>query len=49
MKVICYRTKIRMNVYKLYRATRTGPESIIDPKKQLALYVPGIRTRRGKH
>jgi len=34
----------RTNVYKLYRATRTGPDSIIDPKKQLALYVPGIGT-----
>lgn len=34
----------RTNVYKLYRATRTGPDSVIDPKKQLALYVPGIGT-----
>ncbi|WP_426441024.1 phospholipase effector Tle1 domain-containing protein [Bradyrhizobium genosp. P] len=34
----------RTNVYKLYRATRTGPDSIIDPKQQLALYVPGIGT-----
>ncbi|MGY2986138.1 phospholipase effector Tle1 domain-containing protein [Bradyrhizobium sp. USDA 4508] len=34
----------RTNVYKLYRATRTGPDSIIDPRKQLALYVPGIGT-----
>ncbi|MGY3578816.1 phospholipase effector Tle1 domain-containing protein [Bradyrhizobium sp. USDA 4504] len=34
----------RTNVYKLYRATRTGPDSTIDPKKQLALYVPGIGT-----
>lgn len=30
----------RTNVYKLYRATRSGPVSIIYPKKQLALYVP---------
>ncbi|MCK1547036.1 DUF2235 domain-containing protein [Bradyrhizobium sp. 179] len=34
----------RTNVYKLYRATRTGPDSIIDPKRQLALYIPGIGT-----
>jgi uncharacterized protein (DUF2235 family) len=32
----------RTNVYKLYRATRTGPESFINPHKQLAFYVPGI-------
>ncbi|RTE88427.1 MULTISPECIES: DUF2235 domain-containing protein [Bradyrhizobium] len=29
-------------VYKLYRATRTGPDSIIDPERQLALYIPGL-------
>lgn len=34
----------RTNVYKLYRATRTGPDSIIEPKKQLAMYIPGIGT-----
>jgi uncharacterized protein (DUF2235 family) len=39
----------RTNVYKLYRATRTGPDSIIDPKKQLALYVPGIGTPTPGH
>ncbi len=39
----------RTNVYKLYRATRTGPDSIIDPKKQLALYVPGIATVAQRH
>jgi uncharacterized protein (DUF2235 family) len=39
----------RTNVYKLYRATRTGPEAIIDPKKQLALYVPGIGTPTARH
>src|SRR6185312_15310592 len=26
------------------RATRTGPESIIDPRQQLAFYIPGIGT-----
>jgi uncharacterized protein (DUF2235 family) len=39
----------RTNVYKLYRATRTGPESIIDPRKQLAFYVPGIGTPTPRH
>jgi uncharacterized protein (DUF2235 family) len=39
----------RTNVYKLYRATRTGPESIIDPSKQLAFYVPGIGTPTPRH
>ncbi|MDA9490415.1 phospholipase effector Tle1 domain-containing protein [Bradyrhizobium sp. CCBAU 11361] len=39
----------RTNVYKLYRATRTGPDSIIDPKQQLALYVPGIGTPAPGH
>ncbi|MFB6465026.1 DUF2235 domain-containing protein [Bradyrhizobium tunisiense] len=39
----------RTNVYKLYRATRTGPDSVIDPKEQLALYVPGIGTPGPSH
>ena len=30
------------NVYKLYRATRCGPTTNIDPAKQLALYDPGL-------
>lgn len=34
----------RTNVYKLYAATRTGPNSIIDPSRQVAFYVPGIGT-----
>ena len=34
----------RTNVYKLYRATRSGPDSSIDPLKQLAFYVHGIGT-----
>jgi uncharacterized protein (DUF2235 family) len=34
----------RTNVYKLYRATRTGPESEIDPAKQIAFYITGIGT-----
>jgi uncharacterized protein (DUF2235 family) len=34
----------RTNVYKLFRATRTGPDSPIDPAKQIAFYLPGIGT-----
>lgn len=32
------------NIYKLFRATRVGPESPIDPKDQVAFYDPGIGT-----
>lgn len=32
------------NVYKLYRATRSGPESPIDPARQVAFYDPGLGT-----
>ncbi len=32
----------RSNIYKLYRATRCGPDSTIDPSKQLAFYDPGL-------
>jgi uncharacterized protein (DUF2235 family) len=30
------------NIYKLYRATRCGPENDIDPKAQLTFYDPGL-------
>lgn len=30
------------NIYKLYRATKIGPESDIDPKNQLAFYDAGL-------
>ena len=30
------------NIYKLYRATRCGPESSIDPREQLTFYDPGL-------
>jgi len=30
------------NIYKLYRATRCGPESGIDPREQLTFYDPGL-------
>jgi uncharacterized protein (DUF2235 family) len=32
------------NIYKLYRATRTGPESPIDPREQIAFYDAGLGT-----
>lgn len=34
----------RTNVYKLFRATRNGPDSPIDPQKQIAFYVQGVGT-----
>lgn len=30
------------NIYKLYRATRCGPDSTIDPRQQLTFYDPGL-------
>jgi uncharacterized protein (DUF2235 family) len=30
------------NVYKLFRATRCGPDTDVDPEQQLAFYDPGI-------
>lgn len=35
------------NVYKLYRATRSGPESPINPAEQVAFYDPGLGTITG--
>ena len=32
------------NIYKLYRATRNGPDSPIDPHKQIAFYDAGLGT-----
>jgi hypothetical protein len=32
----------RTNVYKLYRATRCGPDSTIDPREQVTFYDPGL-------
>lgn len=32
------------NVYKLFRATRVGPDSCIDPQEQVAFYDPGLGT-----
>jgi uncharacterized protein (DUF2235 family) len=32
------------NIYKLYRATRVGPDNCIDPDKQVAFYDSGLGT-----
>jgi uncharacterized protein (DUF2235 family) len=32
----------RSNIYKLYRGTRCGPDSTIDPSAQVAFYDPGL-------
>jgi uncharacterized protein (DUF2235 family) len=32
----------RTNIYKLYRATRCGPDSCINPNEQIAFYDPGL-------
>jgi hypothetical protein len=37
------------NVYKLYRATRIGPDSPIDPAEQIAFYDPGLGTDDDVH
>jgi uncharacterized protein (DUF2235 family) len=34
----------RSNIYKLYRATRCGPDTAVDPAEQLAFYDPGLGT-----
>ena len=36
--------ELRSNIYKLYRATRCGPDTIIDPSAQLTFYDPGLGT-----
>jgi uncharacterized protein (DUF2235 family) len=35
----------RSNIYKLYRATRCGPDTAIDPREQLAFYDAGLGSR----
>ena len=37
----------RSNIYKLYRATRCGPDSDVKPHEQYAFYDPGIGTTKG--
>jgi uncharacterized protein (DUF2235 family) len=34
----------RSNIYKLYRATRCGPDRAVDPADQVTFYDPGIGT-----
>jgi uncharacterized protein (DUF2235 family) len=34
----------RSNIYKLFRATRCGPDSLVNPAEQLTFYDPGIGT-----
>ncbi len=35
----------RSNVYKLYRATRVSPDTIVDPRHQIAFYDGGLGSR----
>lgn len=37
------------NVYKMFRATRIGPDSRIDPADQIAFYDPGLGTDADAH
>jgi uncharacterized protein (DUF2235 family) len=39
-----YLDENRSNIYKLYRATRCGPVTAVDPSDQLTFYDPGIGT-----
>jgi len=39
----------RTNIYKLFRATRCGPDSSIDPSEQIAFYDPGLGSPRDNH
>jgi uncharacterized protein (DUF2235 family) len=39
-----YSDQTRTNVYKLFRATRIGADTNIDPARQLAIYDPGLCT-----
>src|SRR5438067_10805772 len=40
-----YFDEARTNIYKLYRATRSGPDSNVPSKRQLAFYDPGLGTQ----
>ena len=33
------------NIYKMYRASRVGPDTVIDPREQIAFYDPGLGTQ----
>src|SRR5262249_48795629 len=39
----------RTNIYKLFRATRCGPDSPINPAEQVAFYDPGLGSPRDNH
>jgi hypothetical protein len=39
----------RSNIYKLFRATRCGPDSSIEPSEQVAFYDPGLGSPRDNH
>src|SRR6266700_3110678 len=40
-----YFDEARTNIYKLYRAARSGPDSNVPPERQLAFYDPGLGTQ----
>jgi uncharacterized protein (DUF2235 family) len=40
-----YFDEARTNIYKLYRAARSGPDSAVPPERQLAFYDPGLGTQ----
>jgi len=39
----------RTNIYKLYRATRCGPDSTVNPAEQVTFYDPGLGSPRDNH
>jgi hypothetical protein len=39
----------RTNIYKLYRATRCGPDSSVNPTEQVTFYDPGLGSPRDNH
>ena len=39
-----YFDEVRTNIYKLFRATRAGPDTCIDPDRQVAFYDSGLGT-----
>lgn len=40
--------EMRSNVYKLYRATKSGPDTSISPDEQIAFYDPGLGSSRDR-
>lgn len=35
------------NIFKMYRASRPGPDSVVDPREQVVFYDPGLGTAAG--